>query len=51
MKNMTPAASPDAYVNALDGWRRKLVMALRSAVRDASTLDEVFLRLTRPRAP
>ena len=25
MKKMTPAASPDAYVEALDGWRRKIV--------------------------
>jgi len=32
----TPAAeSPDAYVNALSGWRRALVVALRDAVRNA----------------
>lgn len=41
MKKMTPAASPDAYVDALDGWHRKVVAALRSTVRAASTLEEV----------
>ncbi len=41
MKKMTPAASPDAYVEALDGWRRKIVTALRSVVRAAPALDEV----------
>jgi hypothetical protein len=41
MRKMVPAASPDAYVEALDGWRRKIVEVLRSAVRAASTLEEV----------
>ena len=41
MKKMTPAASPDAYVEALDGWHRKVVVALRSTVRAASALEEV----------
>ena len=41
MQKMTPAASPDAYVEALDGWRRAIVEALRSAVRRAATLEEV----------
>ena len=41
MKKMTPAASPDAYVEALDGWRRNIVEALRSTVRAASALEEV----------
>jgi hypothetical protein len=41
MKKMTPAASPDAYVDALDGWRRAIVKTLRSTVRGASDLDEV----------
>ena len=41
MKKMTPAASPDAYVDALDGWRRAIVKTLRSTVRGASALDEV----------
>jgi hypothetical protein len=37
----TPAAeSPDAYVAALDGWRRSLVDQLRSSTRAAATLDE-----------
>jgi hypothetical protein len=41
MKKMAPAASPDAYVEALDGWRRKIVETLRSSVRAASDLEEV----------
>jgi hypothetical protein len=40
MKKSKPAASPDAYVEALDGWRRDIVGALRSCVRAASALDE-----------
>lgn len=39
---MTAAASPDAYVAALDGWRRTRVEALRAAVRDAAPLDETI---------
>ena len=42
MKKSTPAASPDAYVAALDGWRRARVEELRAAVRDAAPLDEVI---------
>jgi hypothetical protein len=42
MKKMTPAANPDAYVAALDGWRRERVEELRAAVLDASPLDEVI---------
>src|SRR5436190_17547387 len=42
MKKSIPAASPDAYVDALDGWRRKLVAALRTSVRAASALEEVI---------
>jgi hypothetical protein len=42
MKKMTPAANPDAYVAALDGWRRARVEELRAAVLDASPLDEVI---------
>ena len=41
MKKMIPAASPDAYVGALDGWRRETVENLRAAVRASSALDEV----------
>src|SRR5687767_10848087 len=41
MKKSIPAANPDAYVEALDGWRRDLVEALRTSVRAAAaTLDE-----------
>lgn len=42
MKKSTPAASPDAYVAALDGWRHARVEALRTAVLDAAPLDEVI---------
>ncbi len=42
MKKVAPAASPDAYVEALDGWRRRIVEALRSGVRAASPLDEIL---------
>lgn len=42
MKKSAPAANPDAYVAALDGWRRSLVEELRAAVRDAAPLDEVI---------
>ena len=41
MKKMAPAANPDAYVLALDGWQRKIVETLRAAVRTAPALDEV----------
>jgi len=40
VQKMTPAVSPEAYVEALDGWRRDTVEALRSTVRAASALDE-----------
>jgi hypothetical protein len=41
MQKTTPAASPDAYVAALDGWRRACVEELRAAVRAASAMEEV----------
>ena len=41
MLKTKPAANPDAYVAALDGWRRKTVEALRTAVRAAAKLEEV----------
>ena len=41
MRKMVPAANPDAYVEALDGWQRKIVEVLRSAVCAASALEEV----------
>lgn len=40
MKKSVPAADPDAYVAALDGWRRALVEGLRAAVREESALEE-----------
>lgn len=42
MKKSAPAASPDAYVAALTGWRRERVEELRTAVRDAAPLEEVI---------
>lgn len=42
MRKSTPAASPDAYVVALDGWRRARVEGLRAAVLEAAPLDEVI---------
>jgi len=41
MKKSVPAASPNAYVAALTGWRRACVEELRGAVRGAASLDEV----------
>ncbi len=41
MKKSAPAASPDAYVAALKGWRRECVEGIREAVRAASSLQEV----------
>ncbi|MGO4392933.1 DUF1801 domain-containing protein [Variovorax sp. M-6] len=41
MPKTSPAASPDAYVTALHGWRRELVDGLRAAVRAASPLEEI----------
>ena len=40
MKKSIPAASPDAYVDALAGWRRTLVQSLRKAVLAAAKLEE-----------
>jgi hypothetical protein len=40
MRRMPPAASPDAYIGALGGWRRELVENLRASVRAAAKLDE-----------
>ena len=42
MKKSVPAASPDAYVDALSGWRRGTVERLRAAVVASATLDEVI---------
>ena len=42
MKRSVPAASPDAYVAALTGWRRACVEELRASVRGVAQLDEVI---------
>lgn len=42
MMKVVPAASPDAYVKAMKGWRRELVESLRKAVRGAAPLEEVI---------
>lgn len=42
MKKMVAAASPDAYVAALRGWRRSCVELLREAARSVRGLDEVI---------
>lgn len=40
MRKTRPAASPDAYVAALSGWRRECVEGLRGAVRAAGVFEE-----------
>jgi len=42
MKKSAPAGNPDAYVAALNGWRRRSVQALRSAVVESASLREVI---------
>jgi hypothetical protein len=42
MKKSTAAASPDAYVAALNGWQRTCVEHLRSSLRTSAKLDEVI---------
>ena len=42
MKKSIPAANPDAYVDALSGWRRATVEVLRAAVVASANLDEVI---------
>lgn len=42
MKKIPPAASPDAYVSALGGWRRSAVESLRKAVLAAAAPEEVI---------
>jgi hypothetical protein len=42
MRKMKPAANPDAYVAALEGWHRKCVEALRTTVRASAALEEVI---------
>jgi hypothetical protein len=40
MKKPAPAASPDAYVSALTGWRKTIIESLRRATCAAGKLDE-----------
>ncbi len=40
MKKQTVAPNVDAYVAGLDGWRRKCVERLRSAVAETGLFDE-----------
>jgi len=42
MKKSAPAENPDAYVAGLNGWRRRRVQALRSAVVESASLREVI---------
>jgi hypothetical protein len=37
-----PPASPDAYVEALSGWRRDRVTMLRAAIHAGATFDEII---------
>ena len=41
MKKEAPAATADAYVAALTGWRRTCVEGIRAAVRKAARMEEV----------
>lgn len=42
MKKIVPAENPEAYMAALNGWRRECVAALRKEVRASAKLDEVI---------
>jgi hypothetical protein len=39
---MKAAASPDAFVEELSGWRRELVAMLRAAVNAGAAFDEII---------
>src|SRR6187549_3798675 len=39
---MKAAASPDAFVEELSGWRRELVEGLRAAVNAGAAFDEII---------
>ena len=41
MRKTVPAANPQAYVDALQGWQGAIVKKLRAAVRRAKPTDEV----------
>jgi len=42
MNKSIPAASPQAYIDSLGGWQRRLVETLRAAVLGAGAFDEVI---------
>ncbi|WP_428149617.1 DUF1801 domain-containing protein [Brevundimonas sp.] len=42
MEKSALAASPDAYVDGLNGWQKDRVAELRAAVRAAGPMDEVI---------
>lgn len=42
MKKSPPAANPDAYVAALNGWQQQCVADLRATVRASAALEEVI---------
>ena len=42
MRKAKPAANPEAYVAALDGWRRECVEELRKTVRASAQLEEAI---------
>jgi hypothetical protein len=42
MKKMKPAEAPEAYVEELDGWRRKIVETLRAAALSVRSLEETI---------
>jgi hypothetical protein len=42
MQKTAPAPNPDAYVAALDGWRRECVEQLRAAVLATKMFEEVI---------
>jgi hypothetical protein len=42
MPMMKAAASPDAFVEELDGWRGELVVMLRAAVNAGAEFDELI---------
>lgn len=42
MQKTIPAASPDAYIGSLGGWRQRYAAALRAAVHQAGGLREAL---------
>lgn len=42
MDKQKPAADPEAYVKALSGWKKKCVVTLRDAVREAADFEEAI---------